>query len=54
MEYIIIKDDVDLVAERVQYHVKYEFEEVEIQRIRIRNYLADIKKVLEKIQEAQR
>ena len=43
LEYTIIKDDVDLVTERVQDHTAEEYEEAENQTKRTRKDLADIK-----------
>jgi hypothetical protein len=49
-KYTIIEDDSNLIAEGVHDRVADEFEEVENQRGSIRNELAEIKKVLERIQ----
>jgi NACalpha-BTF3-like transcription factor len=51
-EYTINKDDVELVAKRVQYHMNEEYEEVENQREQIMKELKDVKQVLEWIQVA--
>jgi len=53
-EYTITKDNVALVVERVQDREVEEFEESQHQRDQIQYEMNDLRKVLEKIKEAQR
>jgi hypothetical protein len=53
LEYTIIEDDVDLVADMLYDHAVEDFEEAKNQRGRIKNDFSGIKKFLEHIQAAQ-
>jgi hypothetical protein len=54
LEYMIMEDETNLMAQMVQDQTIKDFDEDQRQRDRMQDELADIRQILEKIKEAQR